>query len=76
FMSHKLAIGAGGAAMTSIIAGTATALFAIWHFQRVSPLSLLANLAIMPIVTVVMFLAVASAVMMPFGFDWPFLYLM
>ncbi|TGQ56187.1 DUF4131 domain-containing protein [Mesorhizobium sp. M1C.F.Ca.ET.193.01.1.1] len=76
FMSHKLAVGAGGAAMTSIIAGTATALFAIWHFQRVSPLSLLANLAIMPIVTVVMFLAVASAVMMPFGFDWPFLYLM
>ncbi|PBC04794.1 ComEC/Rec2 family competence protein [Mesorhizobium sp. WSM3860] len=76
FMSRKLAVGAGGAAMTSIIAGSATALFAIWHFQRVSPLSLLANLAIMPIVTVVMFLAVASAVMMPFGFDGPFLYLM
>ncbi|RWG59307.1 MAG: ComEC family competence protein [Mesorhizobium sp.] len=76
FMSHKLAVGAGGAAMTSIIAGSATALFAIWHFQRVSPLSLLANLAIMPIVTIVMFLAVASAVMMPFGFDGPFLYLM
>ncbi|MDX8495409.1 ComEC/Rec2 family competence protein [Mesorhizobium sp. VK22B] len=76
FLSRKLAVGAGGAAMTSIIAGSATALFAIWHFQRVSPLSLLANLAIMPIVTVVMFLAVASAVMMPFGFDGPFLYLM
>ncbi|WFP60880.1 ComEC/Rec2 family competence protein [Mesorhizobium sp. WSM4904] len=76
FLSHKLAVGAGGAAITSIIAGSATALFAIWHFQRVSPLSLLANLAIMPIVTVVMFLAVASAVMMPFGFDGPFLYLM
>ena len=33
--------------MTSIIAGCATALFAIWHFQRVSPLSLFANLAVM-----------------------------
>ncbi|CDX17985.1 ComEC/Rec2-like protein [Mesorhizobium sp. ORS 3324] len=76
FLSRKLAVGAGGAALTSIIAGSATALFAIWHFQRVSPLSLLANVAIMPIVTVVMFLAVASALMMPFGFDGPFLYLM
>ncbi|RUX11998.1 competence protein, partial [Mesorhizobium sp. M7A.F.Ca.CA.002.14.1.2] len=63
-------------AMTSIIAGSATTLFAIWHFQRVSPLSLFANLAVMPIVTVVMFLAVASALLMPFGLDWPGLYLM
>ena len=66
----------GGLAMTSIIAGSATALFAIWQFQRVSPLSLFANLAIMPIVSVVMFLAVASALLMPFGFDGPSLYLM
>jgi len=62
--------------MTSIIAGSATALFAIWHFQRVSPLSLFANLAIMPIVSVVMFLAVVSALTMPFGLDGPFLHLM
>lgn len=76
FLSRKFLAGMGGLAMTSIIAGSATLLFAIWHFQRVSPLSLLANLAVMPIVSVVMLLAVISALLMPFGFDWPSLYLM
>ncbi|TIO79229.1 MAG: ComEC family competence protein [Mesorhizobium sp.] len=77
FMSHKLAVGAGGAALTSLIAGSATILFAVWHFQRVSPLSLLANLAVMPIVSlVVMPFAVLSALTMPFGLDGPFLYVM
>ncbi|MBZ9896547.1 ComEC/Rec2 family competence protein [Mesorhizobium sp. BR1-1-6] len=75
-LTRKLLLATGGLAMTSIIAGSATALFAIWHFQRVSPLSLFANLAVMPIVSVVMFLAVASALLMPFGFDGPSLYLM
>lgn len=76
FLTRKFLLAAGGLAMTSIIAGCATALFAIWHFQRVSPLSLFANLAVMPIVSVVMFLAVASALLMPFGLDAPSLYLM
>jgi ComEC/Rec2-related protein len=76
FLTRKFVLAATGLAMTSIIAGSATTLFAIWHFQRVSPLSLFANLAVMPIVTVVMFLAVASALLMPFGLDWPALYLM
>jgi len=77
FASRKLVLGTGGLAMTSIIAGGATALFAIWHFQRVSPLSLVANLAVMPIVSlVVMPFAVLSALAMPFGADGPFLYVM
>ncbi|QPC92876.1 ComEC/Rec2 family competence protein [Mesorhizobium sp. INR15] len=76
FLTRKFLLMMGGLAMTSIIAGSATALFAIWHFQRVSPLSLFANLAIMPIVSIVMFLAVASALLMPFGLDGPALYLM
>lgn len=77
FLSRKLAVGVGGAAVTSLIAGSATLLFAIWHFQRVSPLSLLANLAVMPIVSlIVMPFAVLSALAMPFGFDGPFLYVM
>lgn len=76
FLTRKFLLATGGLAMTSIIAGCATALFAIWHFQRVSPLSLFANLAVMPIVSVVMFLAVASALLMPFGLDAPTLYLM
>lgn len=76
FLSGKFLLATGGLAMTSIIAGSATALFAIWHFQRVSPLSLFANLAIMPIVSVVMLLAVISALAMPFGADGIPLYLM
>ncbi|TGQ72670.1 ComEC/Rec2 family competence protein [Mesorhizobium sp. M00.F.Ca.ET.186.01.1.1] len=76
FLTRRVLLAAGGLAMTSIIAGSATALFAIWHFQRVSPLSLFANLAVMPFVEIVMLLAVFSAVMMPFGLDGPFLYLM
>ncbi len=77
FVTRKFLLGMGGLAMTSIIAGGATALFAIWHFQRVSPLSLLANLAVMPIVSlVVMPFAVLSALAMPFGADGPFLYVM
>jgi len=77
FVSRKLAVGVGGAAMTSLIAGSATLLFAIWHFQRVSPLSVLANLAVMPIVSlIVMPFAVLSALAMPFGFDGPFLFVM
>ncbi|UCI05615.1 ComEC/Rec2 family competence protein [Mesorhizobium sp. B1-1-8] len=77
FWSRKLAVGIGGAALTSLIAGSATVLFAIWHFQRVSPLSVVANLAVMPIVSlIVMPFAVLSALAMPFGFDGPFLYVM
>jgi hypothetical protein len=53
FVTRKFLVAMSGLAMTSIIAGSATALFAIWHFQRVSPLSLFANLAIMPIVSLV-----------------------
>ena len=60
--------------MTSLIAGVATAVFGAYHFQRVSPLSLVANLAAMPIVSlVVMPFAVLAALAMPFGLDGPFL---
>jgi competence protein ComEC len=77
FLTHKLFAATGGLAVTSIVAGVATALFAMWHFQRVSPLSLFANLAVMPIVSVlVMPFAVLSALAMPFGADGPFLYVM
>ena len=62
-----------GLAATSIIAGLATGLFAAWHFQRVAPLGLFANLAAMPIVTiVVMPCAVAGVLAMPLGLDGVF----
>jgi competence protein ComEC len=77
FLARKFLLAMGGLAITSIVAGGATALFAMWHFQRVSPLSLFANLAVMPIVSiVVMPFAVISALTMPFGADGPFLYVM
>lgn len=66
-----------GLSMTSVIAGLATALFTAWHFQQVSPLGLVANLAAMPFVSViVMPMAVLASLLMPFGLDAPPLHLM
>jgi competence protein ComEC len=64
----------GGLAATSLIAGSATAVFGAYHFQRVSVLGLAANLAAMPIVSVlVMPFALLGMVLMPFGLDqWAF----
>lgn len=63
-----------GLIATSVIAGLATAVFGAWHFQRVSPLSLVANLAVMPVVSVlVMPFAVFASLAMPFGLDGLFL---
>ena len=63
-----------GLAVTSIVAGLATGLFAAYHFHRVAPFGLFANLAAMPIVSLaVMPLALLSAVAMPFGLEAPFL---
>lgn len=64
-LSHATAL-----AMTSIIAGLATALFTAWHFQQVSPLGVVANLAAMPLVSViVMPMAVLATLLMPLGLD-------
>lgn len=66
-----------GIAATSMIAGAATTLYGAWHFQRVSPLSLAANLSAMPIVSiVVMPPAVLAMAAMPLGLDGPFLDIM
>jgi ComEC/Rec2-related protein len=74
---RKILAIAAGLVVTSIVAGLATAVFGAYHFQRVSPLSLAANLVAMPIVSVlVMPFAVMGAVAMPFGLDAPFFYVM
>lgn len=63
-----------GIAAVSLIAGLATTIYGAYHFQRVSPLSLVANLAAMPIVSVfVMPFAVLAMAFMPFGLDGLFL---
>jgi ComEC/Rec2-related protein len=63
-----------GLVATSLIAGTATAVFGAYHFQRVSALGLAANLVAMPIVSVlVMPFALLGIILMPFGLDgWAF----
>ena len=67
----------GGVAMTSLVAGSATALFAAWHFQRIAPLGVVGNLATMPVISfVVMPAMVLAMIMMPFGLDGPFFSLM
>jgi competence protein ComEC len=56
--------------LTSLAAGLATAPYAAFHFQRLAPLSLLANLAAMPVVSlIVMPAGLVGAVLMPFGWD-------
>lgn len=66
-----------GVAMTSLIAGAATALYAAWHFQRLAPLGLIGNLAAMPLMTLlVMPFGVVAVLLMPFGLDAPALWIM
>lgn len=65
----------GGTALTSLVAGLATAPYAIFHFQRVAPYGLLANLAAMPAVSfLVMPFGLVGVLLIPFGWDhlaWP-----
>lgn len=59
-----------GLAATSLIAGLATTVYGIYHFNRVSPLALAANMLAMPVVTfLVMPMAVVSTLLMPLGLD-------
>lgn len=60
------------AAMTTLIAGLATAPIALYHFARLSPLGMLANLVAEPLVSfMIMPAAIVSALAMPFGLDGP-----
>jgi len=66
-----------GIGLTTIIAGTATAPFALFHFNRVALLSTIANLLAVPLMgLVVMPLAILAFVLMPFGLDGPALTIM
>lgn len=70
-----VAVLVAGTALTSLVAGLATAPYGIFHFQRVAPYGLLANLAAMPAVSfLVMPAGLAGVLLMPFGWDhlaWP-----
>ena len=59
--------------LASLVAGLATMPYAAFHFHRVTPYGVLANLAAMPVVSaVVMPAGLLGLVAMPFGFDGVF----
>ncbi|HET9685795.1 MAG TPA: ComEC/Rec2 family competence protein, partial [Pseudolabrys sp.] len=63
--------------LASLVAGLATTLYAAYHFHRLAPYGVLANLLAMPVVsTLVMPMGILGVVTMPFGFDAVFWRLM
>lgn len=71
--AHAWAYGKGIVG-TSLVAGAATLLFSVYHFQQTSPLGVLGNLFSLPLVGFVMMPAAALGVLaMPLGLEAPFL---
>ncbi len=70
---HRGGALAGGAALTTLVASTAIAPFAIYHFHRMTEYGLIANLLAAPIVSLlIMPMALLALVAMPFGVEaWP-----
>src|SRR6185295_63786 len=66
-----------GLIVISLLAGFATMLFTAYHFHRLAPYGVLANLLAMPIVSFcVMPAGIAGVFALPFGFDGVFWWLM
>jgi competence protein ComEC len=64
-------------ALVSLVAGLATTPYAAFHFHRITPYGVAANLAAMPVVSVVVMPAgLLGLVAMPFGFDGVFWWIM
>ncbi len=63
--------------LASIVAGLATTPYAAYHFHRVAPYGVLANLLAMPVVSAwVMPMGILGVLTLPLGFDAPFWQLM
>jgi competence protein ComEC len=63
--------------LASLVAGLATTPYAAFHFHRITPYGVLANLAAMPVVSaLVMPAGLLGLAAMPFGFDGVFWWLM
>jgi competence protein ComEC len=57
-------------ALTSLLAGLATTPYAAFHFHRLAPYGLIANVLAMPAISfVIMPMAVLGVVLIPFGYD-------
>lgn len=60
----------GGMALTSLVAGAATSVFAAYHFQQTAPLGVLGNVLALPLVGFIVLPAAVFAVLcMPFGIE-------
>ncbi len=62
-----------GAAVTTLVAGTAVAPFAVYHFHRMTHFGLVANMIAAPLVSLlIMPMALLALIAMPFGLEvWP-----
>ncbi|CAN7458091.1 ComEC/Rec2 family competence protein [Phyllobacterium sp. LjRoot231] len=61
----------GAIAMTSVVAGTASSIFAAYHFNNTAPFGLVGNALALPVISVfVMPFAVLGLLAMPFDLDW------
>jgi competence protein ComEC len=66
-----------GLILASLVAGLATTPYAAYHFHRLAPYGMIANLLAMPVVSAwVMPMGILGVIALPFGFDAPFWHLM
>lgn len=69
---NRISVALGSIVLTSFVASAATTPFAIYHFGRIAPMGLIANVLAMPIVSFVTApLAALAIIFAPFGMDWP-----
>ncbi len=76
-IGNRMLAGLATLSITSFVAGTATAAYAVMHFNRMAKFGFLGNLLAMPIFTfLVMPAALATLIAMPLGLEWAPLQLM
>ncbi len=69
-LPRRLLLYLGGVALTTLVAGAATAPFAVFHFNRVAAFGLAANLVAVPVTALwTMPWAVVAFLLMPFGLE-------
>lgn len=67
---HKIQMYFIGVCLTTLIAGTATGIYALYHFQRFAVLGILANFVAVPLMAfVIMPFGLLAIVLTPFGLD-------
>jgi competence protein ComEC len=70
-IGSRFTTGLATLSITSFVAGTATAAYAVMHFNRMASYGFIGNLLAMPIFTfAVMPAALATLIAMPFGLEW------